>query len=113
MDNITRRGKRFSELLGDQIRGEASKQRISAKTLAGLVGIHEVTMSKYLNAKVIPPASFISDCADVLGLSVATLAEPAYEAMLAELGGLSQDSYTLAASDADIDAEVEAQQDEA
>ena len=112
MDNTTARGKRFTQLLGDQIRGEASKRRMPAKELAAKIGIHEVTMSKYLNAKLIPPASFVSDCADALGVSAGFLVEQAYDIMLSEMGTLSEANFTLAASDADIDSHIEGQQEE-
>lgn len=107
MNNTTNRGMTFTAHLGRQIRGEATKRNLTAKALAGLIGIHPVTMSKYLNAKIDPPASFISDCADALAIDADALVGPAYAAMLAQLGPLSEGSYRLAAHTRDIQAEHE------
>lgn len=101
MNNNTARGTVFTALLGSQIRGEATKRNLTAKALAGMIGIHPVTMSKYLNAKLDPPASFISDCADALGVLAEDLVGPAYAEMLAQMGSLSQADVTLAAYEND------------
>lgn len=106
-NSLDDRGQRFAELLGSEIRGEAGKRGIPAKRLAGLVNVHEVTMSKYLNARIIPPVSFVSDCADAIGVSADVLVGAAYARLLAEMGTyLHPNDVGLAASRHDLSREL-------
>jgi len=112
MTNKERRGERFSQLVGLELRGAIAAYGHDAQTVASIIGIHSVTLSRYLNGHRVIPSSVISNVAEAIGAQPEEIVARAYTRLLAEMGPVSDLGYTLAASDADIDSEIEAQQQE-
>lgn len=112
MANYNKRGDRFSELVGLELRGVLSSRGYTSQHVASRIGIHHVSLSRYLNGHRILPSSVISSVCEVVGVNPKEVIERAYERLLDECGPVSDEGYTLAASDHDYDAEIEAMQEE-
>ena len=63
--------------LGTQIKVELVEKGLDQKTLAERVGIHPVTMTKYLKNQRTMPVNVLFDIAGALGLSPRTLMQRA------------------------------------
>lgn len=112
MVNIEGRGDRFAELVALELRGAMASRGFVAQHVASRIGIHSVSLSRYLNGHRVMPSSVVSTVAEVIGVEPQEIVGRAYERLLDELGPVSDEGYTLAASDRDYDAEIEAMQED-
>jgi|SRR5690625_133140 len=112
MTNYDKRGERFSQLVGLELRGAISAHGYEAQAVAGIIGIHSVTLSRYLNGHRIIPSSVVSNVAEAVGAHPEEIVARAYTRLIAEMGAVSDLGYTLAASDHDYDEEMEAMERE-
>jgi len=67
----------LEEALGTQIKVELVERGMDQKTLAERVGIHPVTMTKYLKNQRTMPVSVLIDIAGALGISPRALMQAA------------------------------------
>lgn len=67
----------LEEALGTQIKVELVERGMDQKTLAERVGIHPVTMTKYLKNQRNMPVSVLIDIAGALGISPRALMQAA------------------------------------
>jgi len=102
------RDREFSRLVAVEIVAEGKRRGVTQKQIAVAAGIGAPQLSYYVaGVRGLLTVGTLLRAAERLGINPEVIVQRAYDVLL------SEDAYTLAASDADIDTEVEAQQDEA
>ena len=99
----------FSRLVAIELVSEGKRRGVTQKQIAAAAGIGAPQLSYYVaGVRGLLTVGTLVRAAERLGINPETIVERAYAA----LTEMSKADVMLAASDADIDAEVEAQQEE-
>jgi transcriptional regulator with XRE-family HTH domain len=80
------RGKRFNELVGDEMKKAFKEQGFSAREVERILGIDHSTFANYLNGKRDIPVPITVRSCEVIGVEPEQLAKRAYLRLVAEMG---------------------------
>jgi plasmid maintenance system antidote protein VapI len=87
MDN--QRGKRFSALLGSEMKGAIAARGHTATEVAALIGVERAAFNRYLNGHRVIPSPVIALVAEAIGESASTLVQRAWDRFQAEMKNIS------------------------
>lgn len=103
-------GRGLNGAIAGELRAERSRRRVTFDALAERTGVSKRTLIRVLNGERAISMAVLESICEALGVVPSELIHIAQTRL--EDSAMSDLGYTLAASDADIDSEIEAQQQE-
>lgn len=109
--NTRARAEAFARYLGLELKGRIVSQGFTALKVAQTTGRSPAAFNRWLNGKVDLPVVVLCEAAEVIGIEPQDVVDAAYNRMVVALGeadGTTYDAQDVAATQAEVDALVQA-----